>query len=77
MSETRTLSDVEGNVKWFDPRKGFGFVIGPEGQDIFIHFSIIQQDGFRTLRDGERVQYSAALGAKGWAATSVRSLVNA
>ncbi len=76
MSETRSLTDVEGNVKWFDPRKGFGFVIGPEGQDIFIHFSIIQQDGFRTLRDGERVQYSAALGAKGWAATAVRSLVN-
>jgi len=72
VSNAEALVDVEGLVKWFDPRKGFGFVVGPEGQDIFIHFSTIQQDGFRTLRDGERVIYSATLGAKGWAASSVR-----
>lgn len=69
------LHQIEGNVKWFDPRKGYGFVIGPEGQDIFVHFSVIDQsEGFRTLRDGERVEYSAAVGAKGWSATRVRSL---
>jgi cold shock CspA family protein len=43
-----------GNVKWFDPRKGFGFIIGQENEDIFVHFSVIQSDGYRSLRDGER-----------------------
>ncbi len=76
MSTMTMLADVEGNVKWFDPKKGFGFVVGPEGQDIFVHFtSIEEQDGFRTLRDGERVVYSAALGGKGWSASRVRAVV--
>ena len=71
----QALENVEGQVKWFDPRKGFGFIVGPEGQDIFVHFSVIEQDsGFRTLNDGEMVVYSAAQGAKGWAATQVRSM---
>ena len=44
-----TLENIEGQVKWFDPRKGFGFIVGPEGQDIFVHFSVIDQEGgFRT-----------------------------
>lgn len=69
------LLDIEGTVKWFDPRKGFGFVVGPQGQDIFIHFSTIEQiEGFRTLKDGERVVYSASSGSKGWAATKVRAI---
>lgn len=77
MSADGTLVDIEGQVKWFDPRKGFGFVIGPEGQDIFVHFSTIEQQGFRTLRDGEKVIYSARLGSKGWAASAVRHLETA
>ncbi|HMN95043.1 MAG TPA: cold shock domain-containing protein [Phycisphaerales bacterium] len=68
---------MEGVVKWFDPRKGYGFVLGPEGQDIFVHYSKIQSDGFRTLRDGERVRYSAALGDKGWCVSTVRAVVEA
>ncbi len=72
--EGALLVDAQGQVKWFDPKKGFGFVIGPDGQDIFVHFSSIQSDGFRTLRDGETVVYSAKLGAKGWSASSVRPL---
>jgi CspA family cold shock protein len=72
MTGDSTLVDIEGVVKWFDPRKGFGFVVGPEGQDIFVHFSTIEQEGFRTLRDGERVIYSAQRGAKGWSASAVR-----
>jgi CspA family cold shock protein len=69
------LSDVEGTVKWFDARKGYGFVVGPQGQDIFVHFSVIEQSqGFRTLRDGERVRYSASSGQKGWSAMKVTSL---
>ncbi len=70
-----TLENVEGQVKWFDPRKGFGFIVGPQGQDIFVHFSVIDQEGgFRTLNDAEMVVYSATEGAKGWAATKARSL---
>jgi CspA family cold shock protein len=66
------LSDVEGVVKWFDPRKGFGFVVGPEGQDIFVHFSVIEGDGFRVLKDGAPVRYDAVKSDKGWKATRVR-----
>lgn len=74
MSNTE-LHQVEGTVKWFDPRKGYGFIVGPEGQDIFVHFSVIEQtEGFRSLRDGERVTYSATVGPKGWSATRARSL---
>lgn len=66
------LTDTQGIVKWFDPRKGFGFITGPQGEDIFVHFSTIQQaEGFRTLHDGETVVYSAVLGSKGWSATTV------
>ena len=62
---------AEGTVKWFDPRKGFGFVIGPEGQDIFVHYSVIQGEGFRVLKDGARVSYDAAKSDTGWKATRV------
>ncbi len=72
----KTITNSEGIIKWFDARKGFGFIIGPEGQDIFVHFSVIEQEqGFKTFRDGEKVVYSAQSGAKGWAATHARALV--
>jgi CspA family cold shock protein len=66
------LAGVEGLVKWFDPRKGFGFIVGPEGQDIFAHFSIIEGEGFRVLKDGSRVIYDAVKTDKGWKATRVK-----
>jgi CspA family cold shock protein len=65
------LEGVEGLVKWFDPRKGFGFIVGPEGQDIFTHYTVIQGDGFRVLKDGATVNYDAAKTEKGWKATRV------
>jgi len=65
------LVGVEGVVKWFDPRKGFGFIIGPERQDIFAHYSAIQGDGFRILKDGTTVNYDAVRTDKGWKATRV------
>jgi cold shock protein len=65
------LNAIEGVVKWFDPRKGFGFIVGPEGQDIFVHFTVIEGDGFRVLRDGGKVIYDAVRGDKGWKATKV------
>jgi CspA family cold shock protein len=61
-----------GTVKWFDTKKGFGFIIGPEGQDVFVHFSTIEGDGFRSLKDGETVDYDIAQGAKGYSATRVK-----
>jgi cold shock protein len=70
--ERDALVGVEGSVKWFDPRKGFGFLVGPEGQDIFVHFSVIEGDGFKVLRDGARVHYDASNSDKGWKATRVR-----
>jgi cold shock protein len=65
------INAAEGVVKWFDPRKGFGFIVGPEGQDIFVHFSVIDGDGFRVLRDGAFVVYDAVRGDKGWKAVKV------
>jgi cold shock protein len=61
-----------GQVKWFDPKKGYGFIVGPEGQDVFVHYSHIQTEGFRTLKDGESVDYELVQGEKGWQARSVK-----
>lgn len=61
-----------GNVKWFDVKKGFGFIVGPEGQDVFVHFSSIGGDGFKTLKDGEPVEYDLQQGEKGFHARDVR-----
>jgi CspA family cold shock protein len=68
---SKTLVDVEGTVKWFDPKKGFGFINGPEGQDVFVHYTQIEGDGFRILADGSPVRYDAERGEKGWHATRV------
>jgi CspA family cold shock protein len=63
-----------GSVKWFDSKKGFGFIISPEGKDVFVHFSSIEGDGFRSLKDGEQVDYEQIEGAKGLLAQHVRRL---
>lgn len=70
-SESSILENIEGHVKWFDPRKGFGFIVGPSGQDIFVHYTVIQGDGFRVLKDGSPVRYDAQRTDKGWKATKV------
>lgn len=61
-----------GKVKWFDSKKGFGFIVGPEGKDVFVHFSRIEGDGFRSLKDGEEVEYELLEGDKGLHAQRVR-----
>lgn len=67
----KQITDAQGVVKWFDPKKGYGFVVGPEGQDIFVHYSKIQGEGFRVLKDGSAVSYDAELTDRGWHATRV------
>ena len=60
-----------GKVKWFDPKKGYGFIIGDEGQDVFVHYSSIEGEGFRALKDGETVDYEMVQGDKGYQAKNV------
>jgi cold shock protein len=69
------MASIQGQVKWFDPKKGFGFIVGPEDKDVFVHFSQIKGDGFRSLRDGESVEYELIEGDKGLQAKDVVSLV--
>ena len=64
-----------GTVKWFDSKKGFGFLLNSEGQDVFVHFSSIDGDGFRSLKDGEKVEYEEIKGDKGLSARAVHRLV--
>lgn len=65
---------TRAKVKWFDVKKGYGFILSPEGKDVFVHFSVIQSDGFRTLKDGEDVEYEETTGPKGLQASVVRRL---
>ncbi|MEM6333550.1 MAG: cold shock domain-containing protein [Planctomycetota bacterium] len=62
---------IQGQVKWFDAKKGFGFILGPEGRDVFVHYTQIQGDGFKSLRDGETVAYELSQGDKGLHAVTV------
>ncbi len=62
---------VSGQVKWFDAKKGFGFIVGPDGQDVFVHYSQIEGEGFRSLKDGETVDYELVEGEKGYQAQQV------
>ena len=63
-----------GTVKWFDSKKGFGFILNTEGKDVFVHFSSIEGEGFRALKDGESVEYEQTTGNKGLMAKTVRRL---
>ena len=64
-----------GRVKWFDSVKGFGFIKGPEGADVFVHYEDIQMDGFAQLSANEEVEFRAVKTDKGWKAYEVVSLV--
>jgi CspA family cold shock protein len=65
---------AEGTVKWFNEKKGFGFIEQDGGGDVFVHFSAIQESGFKTLHEGQRVSFDVAQGKKGPAAENVKSL---
>lgn len=60
-----------GKVKWFDSKKGYGFIVGEAGQDVFVHYTSIHGEGFRALKDGETVSYELIQGEKGDQARNV------
>lgn len=60
-----------GKVKWFDAKKGYGFILGDEGQDVFVHYTSIVGEGFKALKDGEVVNYELIKGDKGHQARNV------
>ncbi len=63
---------MTGTVKWFNDAKGFGFIASDDGQDVFVHHTAIQSDGYRSLEDGERVEFELTQGDKGAKAVNVR-----
>ena len=67
---------ITGTVKWFNDQKGFGFIQSDQaGKDVFVHHSVIEGEGYKTLEDGETVEYEAESSAKGLKATKVRRVV--
>ncbi|SJZ89011.1 cold shock protein (beta-ribbon, CspA family) [Pilibacter termitis] len=62
---------AQGTVKWFNADKGFGFITSEEGNDVFVHFSAIQTDGFKTLEEGQPVSFDVEEGARGPQAVNV------
>ena len=62
---------VQGTVKWFNATKGYGFISREGGEDVFVHFSAIQSQGYRTLNEGQRVEFTIERGPKGLQASDV------
>ena len=65
---------AKGTVKWFDPKKGFGFVVNDDGKDVFVHYTSIENDGFRCLRNGQIVEYQQFDSDKGLQGKEVKIL---
>ena len=62
---------AKGRVKWFNEKKGFGFITQDDGNDVFVHFSAINRDGFKSLSEGDEVEFEVTKGPKGEQATNV------
>ena len=65
---------AKGKVKWFNDAKGFGFIAQESGTDVFVHFTAIQAEGFRSLAEGDNVEFDVAQGPKGLQAQNVRKV---
>ncbi|HEU4488707.1 MAG TPA: cold-shock protein [Actinomycetota bacterium] len=63
---------AQGTVKWFNNDKGYGFISQPDGEDVFVHFSAIQVDGYKSLEEGQSVEFEVTQGPKGKQAANVR-----
>jgi CspA family cold shock protein len=64
----------QGTVKWFNDAKGYGFISRQNGEDVFVHFSAIQSRGFRSLQEGQTVQFTLTKGPKGFQAENVQAI---
>jgi CspA family cold shock protein len=73
-NQENVMSTTTGTVKWFNEAKGFGFIAQENGPDVFAHFSAIQGDGFRTLVEGQKVQFEITQGQKGPQAANIVAL---
>ena len=62
---------IQGTVKWFNAGKGFGFISREGGEDVFVHYSALQSEGYRSLDEGQQVEFTIERGAKGLQATNV------
>lgn len=62
---------AQGTVKWFNDKKGYGFIVSDDGKDVFVHHSAIEGEGYKTLKEGEKVQFEIVKGPKGDQATKV------
>ena len=60
-----------GTVKWFDDKKSYGFIVNESGEDVLVHYRSIQMDGYKTLKEGEQVEFIQTKSAKGWQAAEV------
>ena len=65
---------AQGQVKWFNDAKGYGFITQEGGEDVFVHYSAIQAQGFKSLAEGDRVEFEVTRGAKGLQAANVRKV---
>ena len=63
---------TKGQVKWFNEKKGYGFITGEDGNEVFVHYSGIQGEGFKSLNEGDKVEFEVSKGAKGPQAINVR-----
>jgi CspA family cold shock protein len=69
-----TIKMEQGTVKWFNDAKGFGFISRQNGEDVFVHYSAINSQGFKSLQEGQAVQFNVVKGPKGWQAADVQPL---